>query len=899
MKINKPQTKNFVDEKSMKKEKQVNQQKKFKEFQDKTRQQQQKSLFDKSVNNHAKQNDELKKDIAEYQKELKNNTKKDSKISRPDNTQLDLIDKYSYSKKETKNKKIQEQEQLFQKGKIDKQKKEIHRTKVNRRGSDKTIRKYETDKTAEKMDKMVNSNILNVYTERFVHWISGGWNKQNILDKNIPLDTFYNSTNKIYTQNSVKMPIFIYSYPSYLEIGWLEEIREGLESIKNKYNQENNTQLQVSLNRIVSGNMSHFNFSQNKRFIRDYDNLEKQYYENQQLLGNENIKERDKKRVLGEDNFLKLQTYEWLREVENDDIDSLWETREFLELVVSQGNSSESANLLKRCYDYIKQRFDILEIKFKDLYQTVQDYYDGFSPIGHGKTRKNFLFKKFKPRLTSGEQILAPTDLRQGNISDYKGIPVGFDIYGESPMFIDYTDNHLNPSTFIFASSGSGKTTLVQSILTQMALFNDTYIPIIIDWKNEYVDLARVMGMQIISASPVDGLYFSTIEIPATTGDSKIDEQNKENALRTTENIFEILLGEKVWNTKGVPAAIDSIRNSLYLRHGVYLDDPDTWKNSKGLTFHTFYAEIDRILKYEKKQVSELINDDSNGKVLTLIKQTLDPYFKKNGSKNSFFKKAIRSEDILSSRGVVFALDRAQENGGSNEDTKLQLSMQFIMHIINILKNKKEDDKKLLMVFYEESNRLFQLPKFAEMISGLTTSGRSEGIRNFFITNAPSQVLDLGDKDRQNSKFTKVDPGVISSIVSNVGSVIIGANNNRDMQNIARSFNLLKENQLTILRLLAEQNNNSNSDDNALAHKFFILHREKTTLIEAITNETLMSLDIFGTQTKVKNDIDDEKKLEELLNSYDNQKYDNQAFNHKKEINNKIKNNKTSLFDDI
>ena len=56
-------------------------------------------------------------------------------------------------------------------------------------------------------------------------------------------------------------------------------------------------------------------------------------------------------------------------------------------------------------------------------------------------------------------------------------------------------------------------------------------------------------------------------------------------------------------------------------------------------------------------------NDEQSISAYRRIQETLAPYFERNGSRANFFQKAIRMEDINTSRGIVFALDRDQDKG--------------------------------------------------------------------------------------------------------------------------------------------------------------------------------------------------------------------------------------------
>lgn len=741
-----------------------------------------------------------------------------------------MIEKEQIAKRKERNAKA---EQIRDRSKL---KREANQRAKGNKGAFERIKKLTYSPISSRVSKMVSSSTMSIYTSRLAHLISKGWGESNVPLDVIPTNRFKNSTNKTYTTESVKMPLAIVSYGEQLPIGWLDDIRSDLGVLQNSYNVSQHKQLKISLNQVTDAKWSDLNFSDNKRLNNDY----------KRAVVNGNADSRDDV----------LRTYTWLQDIEIENQDSIWSTRVFLELCVSGGQSGETAELLRQAYEELVKRLKILQLKTKDLYLTVQDYYDSFGPLGHNKRKgpRARLPKKYPAIPRSGEMIIASTELRQGSISDYEGVPIGIDVNSERPIFIDYTDNNLPPSTIVSATTGSGKTYLMMTILMGLLLDSKRYFPIVIDYKNEYVDLGRSAGMQIISSSPSDGLYYDTMEIPETTGDNAVDARNIDNALSTTDHVFEILLGED-W--KRLKHAYEFVRRSLYSRQKVFIDKPESWANSKGLTYHTFYNEIRRVLSEKRSQASEQadIQDYID------LQRDLSEYFEIDGSKRSYFKQPIRMRDIQAHRGVIFALDRKGEAGGDvQSDTKLLLTMQFIMHILNNLTEGKKD-RRLIPIYWEETNQLLLIPNVASMISSLTTGGRSRGIRNFFITNSPGQIF----RAEQESKFSKVDPGVISTIVSNAQSVILGPNSMNDMETLAEKYNLRGETLRVYLELLAKQATEDNSDNSAMAHKFIVRHRGKATLIQAISNKALDRLGFFGSEIDVNENISDEQRKEDLM----------------------------------
>lgn len=754
----------------------------------------------------------------------------------------------------------------------------LHKTQneveKNNHGQKELIKRLTFSDIGNRMNNMMHGSTFSVYAGRIAHFISKGWGESEVPLKQIASNRFLLSTNKIYTRDAVKMPIAITGYSQqteFLPVGWIDDIRSDLEILENTFNISNESNLRISLNELADADYCGLNYSNSKPLQNDY--------------------KRAVQDVTGKVyNDYSLDTYEWMQDLEAENRDSIWEVRYFLELIVSGGPSGETAELLRQAYEETIKRLNVLQLKSKDLYLTVQDYYDAFSPLGHNhkKGRGSSLANKFVPVIRSGEMISSTTDLQQGTISDIEGVPVGIDVDSGKPIFIDYTNNSLPPSVIVSAATGFGKTYLMQSILGALLLWGDKYFPVIIDYKNEYVELGRAAGMQIISSSPADGLYYDTMELSEPTGDPEVDARQLNNSIETTDNVFEILLGDK-WEK--LKPAYEYTRRSLYQRQEVYLDKPNTWKNSKGLTYHTFYNEIYKILSEDRKQAQEEtdIND------FIELRRSLSEYFEIDGSKASYFKQPIRMKDINNSRGVIFALDRKGEVNSSSHDIKLLLTMQFIMHILNNLTDRKSD-KRLIPIYWEETNQLLLIPKVANMISSLTTGGRSRGIRNFFITNSPGQIF----RAENESEFSVVDPGVISTIMSNTQSIIVGANSKEDMDTIAKKYHLDSSTIGVYLDLLAEQASKGNDDQSALSHKFIIKHKGHSALMQAISNGALQELGIFGTEVDVnKANNSSEKKeqlMKELLNN-NNHKSESVTLNKEREtiINDVKKSNNTSF----
>lgn len=712
-----------------------------------------------------------------------------------------------------------------------------------------------------RLKQKTTGTIIQLYSQIIANWLRRGWQRSNVPDHHIPFNKFYYSSNKIYTTGTVKIPYILFKWQcDSLPIGWVSVIRNDLEKIQNDYNTANGTNYMITFNHLEQCNKSKIKaFSSNPTYQNQFDRLRRQYEKNLMELDNPDIAKAQKAQHLGEENYNLMTTYEWLMDLEEDDNSSLWETYELCEVVVSGDDGMALNELAEKACDNVISRFNYFKIKIKDLMMMVQSYYDDQSFIGHQRKRQ-VIHKQFSPENRESSYLTSGINLQEGSVSDLVGVPVGIDIFNQKPVYVDYTDNSLSPNTLVAGITGSGKTFLVQTLITAFLQFPQFYFPVICDVKNEYRRLAKLLGMQFVSLSPSDGVYIDTLVIPSPTGDNEIDLELKEDSLRDTEAIFEILLGEK-WKELDVQSAFNFVRNSLYRKRGVVLDNPNTWKNSSGLTFHSFYDEIGIVMQEKATQAKE----SAGGSLQPFkeMKQILSNYFEKDGAKASYFQRPISLSEIDDSTGVVFGLD--QNVSTMNNDERLTLSIRFMMHLLKTLTVKIKKQKRLLMTFFEETNQLVLMPHIADLLSRFASGGRSFGMRNFFITNAPRQIFDAKELKNDNSD---VNLSAISALESNIGSVIVGSLKKKDMQTVYERMLQGKQNVTGFLKLLIQEAGNSGKS--AMSHTFILLHRGKTALIQALANPALVEQHFFGSEIKTNSRYNQEITVDDLLEEKEN-----------------------------
>lgn len=718
-----------------------------------------------------------------------------------------------------------------------------------------------------KRKRKKSGSALNLYTTLFTNWLRKGWQRSNIPKNPIPFNKFYCSSDKIYTTTQGKKPIVLKSWETNsLPIGWVDIIRTDLEKLQDNYNLAHHTEYEITLNYLQDAQPSKIKaFSSNQQYKNSFDNLRKQYERNRLSLDDSDINEYQKQNNLGEDMYKRLMTYEWLMDIEDDDQSSLWDTYEILEIVIDNGEPREINELFEKAYHTVIQRLNYFKINSKDLMLEVQSYYQGQSFIGYDG-KKQSIKREIPCEVRNSTYLSSSNVVQEGNISDLVGVPVGIDILNEQPVFIDYTDNNLSPNQLITAMTGEGKTFLVQTIITALLQFPQLYFTLVIDFKNEYKALAHKLGLQFISVAPADGVYIDTMVVPAPTGDKDVDLELREDAFRDTEEIFAILLND-AWDDLDIRSAFNYVRSSLYRKRGYVADEPETWINTQGLTFQSFYDEIGNVMNNEPTQAKEV----TGGSLLPYrkMKQILSDYFEVDGSKTSYFQHPISLDDIDESTGVVFGLGQNVSTGMNNQE-RLLLSIRFIMHLLKALIFKMKKQNRLLMTFFEETNQLLLLPNIAELLSKFASGGRSFGMRNFFITNAPEQIFDARELNSKENK--KVDLSAISALSSNIGGCIVGALRLDAMKSVVRTLLNGRTSINNFVKMLVDEANSNGKTP--MKHTFLLLHRNKTAIIQALANPVLVEQGLFGTEVKASSRYNKNIKLDDLLRSENQQTFD-------------------------
>ena len=629
---------------------------------------------------------------------------------------------------------------------------------------------------------------------------------------------------KIYTANTIIKPIGIVTVGNALIRGYVQDIREELNKMAVYYNDETGSDVKVAFNEYTIDQYANIHFSTDKKLQRDYDN------QIQDESADDSV----------------LMTYEWLADMDADEQESLWNTKNAFEFVFYNDVPERLAEFYQRAMDWWDGYSKKMKITWSNMHLTVQEYQRYFSTLGFQDT-KSIVSKDeiVGTNVRSPNQIFASTDnLIEGNTSDPDGIIVGVNLNSSQVYAINFARESYPVITLFSQLTGTGKTFLIQMIIDGMLLQSDLYEPVVIDRKNEYADFASTSGLRLISFSTESGEYIDTTEIPEPIGETNYDRRIATLARENTKSVFKALL-KNIWSAD-TELALDFVIEELYTDVGYRKQDPQTYRLTRGLSYYSIYTNIDRVIANNPTQAEAIAPLDT----YRAIRNQLRSYFEEGGVASDMFRHKLTLEDLSNSTGIVFALDPMATDVESN-DIAEELSLLFVSFYV--AERQLRSHKRQIMLFVEEAQELLKIDSFANKISALATMGRSSGIKMFMITNAPGiffGTLQRIKDDNTNTVREGVDLSQVSSaadaIASNIGAGFIGPNSPDNMAQLKKRFSSNDTTDM-YLDMLANQ---TTQPTQALEHKIYISDGQTHTMVDVVADQLLVDMDAYGTRTK-------------------------------------------------
>lgn len=663
---------------------------------------------------------------------------------------------------------------------------------------------------------------LNLYTRLYSEKISGG-----LTDTpSAPLGEteFYYTSDRIFTRNGVKKIFFVHEMPSEIRRGFVTDIRHAINKAVFSYNQSNNLNDRVDVSLIIHAKYYPMDLS-DKRTQGRWEYFTRQYESVQKKAGEKTLQDELKSDKYSVAIRRKVNSFLYIKEAKDVEDSSFYKTTIIFEFIATSNDVLATAE--KAFANFIGNSGLIT----KPIFIQTNEYQKSYMPMANSSP--TLLSKMHVGDVWTDDTLSSFSLTTHGIVGDRIGVYHGIDIESKLPITFDFSKGSNANNILLTAGTGEGKSNMAKMIYTFLIPLQDTYRTIVLDYEGGQFDaLGKLANASIVSMTGGDGRYVNTMVIGDLTGDSKVDDNLKIEAITSTERIFNLLMDERYGMTKHQTSLFSDAINEVYLDFGV-TDDPLTWKNSQATTFYHIYAKLvnyrnnnDKLYEYGHDEISEFIIG-------------LKPYFEKGSIYTHWFKEPISITEILMNKHLIFNFGMGGQDEAMIDTKSLAIRQMFVSYLTNLIAGQNRAKNLRTVIFVEEMQRYLKQRYSGEILSAMSSGGRKLGMIVYYITNAPTELVQLSG--------TGVDENVrthASTLISNMTMQIIGSLYRNDMDNLIDEFNLVSARDVLYELAKVKESNNGSSD---LKYCFYIKYKGQSTVVRTLSHPALDNLPLYAT----------------------------------------------------
>lgn len=682
---------------------------------------------------------------------------------------------------------------------------------------------------------------LNLYTRIIADWVTKGRadNPSDKLGEGRVLgdNQFYYSVNRIFTKERIKKPYFI-ELPMYMDRGFVTDLREDISRRVNSFNQANRLEEHVTVTSIIDANNFKVDLSQGRmqgRFrvwARNYEKLSREA-ENKRI---EDELKSDKHTL---ETKHKVGSYLYMKEAVEEEKASFFKTTLIIELEATSDEILEEADKVLKAFVFQNK------MQYKEVFIQTNEYMRSYTPVTN---RKNSLIQDMNEGTVFADDTLGSLSVTtHGVIGDETGVYHGVDVLSRRVVTFDMYRGSDAKNILLTARTGEGKSGYAKMLYTFYSMENK-YSTVVFDYEgSEYRPLGNIINTTNISLSSTSGKFVNTMVIGDLTGDPDIDSKLKIDAQDATIRIFNLLVDEFEGMQPEEEAILSKAMQEVYLDFNV-TENPNSWKNSKGITFFHIYLKIKDYLYGDKQQHQREFFGEDKIKQFIII---LSPYFEEGGTHKHWFQESISIQEILDSQHIIFSFDMGGQEESMVNGKLLALKQLFASHITTLKANYNHKHNKKTVVFIEEMQRYLKQRYSGEIIAKFTSGGRKNGLITYLITNSPTELLNMTDNANDNVRDNA------STIMGNITMYLIGALLKQDMEGLIRAFNL--DNSRGVLEQLTEIAQGS-VNNSGLKYCFYVQYKGQSGIVRMLSHPDLEDLPLYKTIDMKEEDTDNISK---------------------------------------
>lgn len=396
------------------------------------------------------------------------------------------------------------------------------------------------------------------------------------------------------------------------------------------------------------------------------------------------------------------------------------------------------------------------DIKLSELRINMIDWVRAVSPFSLNPLKE--VIGKISKRVLTDDILANFNSYKQGRVGT-NGVSLGIDILSQTPVMRKFKEDPDGADNWLIsAATGGGKSYWVKALLTY--LLADGFVCCVMDYEgDEYTNLANFIragnpdDVRIVSMGKGSNVYFDPCEIPDLTGDPKVDDESKENAISFIMSIFRLIVkGMNDEFSKEEERVMSLAISRMYDTAGV-TDNKETWYRSRGLRLHDVYNEVKQMV--ETKELVDNDADNMKHKAAVYIVDAASVYFEPGEAKAGTFKQPMSANELYNAKFIVFSFGMKGAAASSTDPVILGLKQLSVAYVNIQISNFCKYVRHCFNVkVWEEFQRWGEIQGSSETISNGITGGRKRGDVNFIITNDLAAMLDddnkLCKKLRQN-----------------------------------------------------------------------------------------------------------------------------------------------------
>ena len=482
------------------------------------------------------------------------------------------------------------------------------------------------------------------------------------------------------------------------------------------------------------------------------------------------------------------------------------------------------------------------DLKIDELSVNMIDWGKFLDPFSMRGTKE--LERRVVKRVLTDDLLANFNSYRQGRVGN-KGAPLGIDVLSMSPVMRQFKeDPDAAENWLISAETGGGKSFWIKTLLTW--LFALGFVVVIMDYEgDEYDNLANYIragnpeDVKIVSMGKGDTVYFDPCEIPDLTGDPKVDNELKENAINFILAIFRVIVhGLDGTFTQQEEKVLSLAISRMYDSAGV-TDDKNTWYRSKELRLSMVYDEIKMIV--ESKELVDETDDNQKHKAAIHMMDAASVYFEEGASKAGTFRNPVSANELYKARFIVFSFGMKGATGSIADPVLLALKQLSVAYVNIQISNYCKYVKHCFNVkVWEEFQRWGTAKGSAETIINTITGGRKRGDVNFIITNDLKTMLD------ENNQFT-------TTLRQNIQNYAIGKiADKKTRESFCKTFEL--QECAAALDRIAKASTKVNKSANRYNKAFcIVMDNGKKAIAKAMLPDSLLNSQLFRTGVDVEN----------------------------------------------